>query len=147
MSLFVLLFGLDASGNVVRGPLSHILMIRALQHVKPITSAILSSDHSLNPTPPTPEAPTTITVPVPPPTSESRQAIVASVGKSAEVANNAIRNARQSHHKRLRALQLERKIRPDDLRKANAAMEKTVEKGVAEVKKVADRARKTLESQ
>lgn len=66
--------------------------------------------------------------------------------KSAEVATNAVRNARQIQHKKLREMQLGKKARPDDLKKAGDRMEKVIEAGVAEAKKIADSAKKVLET-
>lgn len=43
-------------------------------------------------------------------------------------------------------MQLAKSARPDDLKKAGVAMEKVVEKGVGEVKRIVDGARKVLES-
>ena len=42
-------------------------------------------------------------------------------------------------------MQLARKARPDDLRKAGDRMEKIVEKGNADVKKMVERSKKALE--
>ena len=47
--------------------------------------------------------------------------------------------------KRLRAMELKKAVRPDDLKKAHKEVEKVVEKGVADVKKTVDAARKTME--
>lgn len=43
-------------------------------------------------------------------------------------------------------MQLSKAARPDDLKKAGSQMEKVVEKGSAELKKVVDNAKKVLES-
>lgn len=47
--------------------------------------------------------------------------------------------------KKLRAMELKRVVRPDDLKKAHKEMEKIVETSVADVKKSVDAARKTME--
>jgi ribosome recycling factor len=47
--------------------------------------------------------------------------------------------------KRLRAMELSKAARPDDIRKAHKEMEKVVEKGNADVKKVVEAARKAME--
>lgn len=47
--------------------------------------------------------------------------------------------------KTLRAMELKKAVRPDDLKKAQKEMEKIVEKGVADIKKVVDAARKNME--
>lgn len=87
-----------------------------------------------------------LNVHLPPPTKESRQVAVQAAGKAAETANTAIRNARQAQQKRLRAMQLGKVARPDDLKKAGERMEKVVERGMGEAKKIGDAARRVLES-
>jgi ribosome recycling factor len=47
--------------------------------------------------------------------------------------------------KRLRAIELKKAARPDDLKKAHKEMEKIVEKGVQDIKKTVDAARKSME--
>lgn len=56
-----------------------------------------------------------------------------------------MRDARGKQQKRLRALELAKSARPDDLKKAKTLMEKVVEKGTGEVKKVVEEKRKALE--
>lgn len=119
-------------------------MFALIQHVKPITSTILSSPHSLNPIP-SPTQPLELHVAVPPPTKESRLLALATASKAGEAAGHAVRQARGGQQKKLRAMGLARVVGPDDLRKAGEKMEKVVEKGSAEVKKVVDGARKVLE--
>lgn len=111
-----------------------------------MSSAILSSPHSLVPQGPSPDAPTTLTVTLPPPTGESRAAAVATANKTAEEALARIRNARQAHQKKLRKMELEKKVRPDDLQRAHKQMEEVVKKGNEEVKRIVDGARRVLES-
>lgn len=87
-----------------------------------------------------------LVVNIPPPTADSRKAAVNEATKASEKASTAVRDARGKQQKKLRAMQLERTARPDDLKKAGAQMEKVVEKGTAEVKRVAEAAKKVLES-
>jgi ribosome recycling factor len=47
--------------------------------------------------------------------------------------------------KRLRAMELKKAARPDDLKKAHKEMEKIVEKGVQDIKNAVDAARKSME--
>ena len=54
--------------------------------------------------------------------------------------------ARQQHHKMLRNLQLERKVRPNDFKKANSVMEKVIEAANKNVKTIRDNAKSALES-
>lgn len=70
---------------------------------------------------------------------------MAAASKAGETANVGVRNARGAMQKRLRAMELKKAARPDDLKKAHKEMEKIVEKGVADVKKSVDAARKTME--
>ncbi|KAK4989163.1 hypothetical protein LTR66_007119 [Elasticomyces elasticus] len=116
-----------------------------IQHVKPTVTAIQSSTLSLTPQPDA-QNPLLLTLTIPPPTADSRRAAVASATKAAETANTSIRNARQTQQKKLRTLQVNKTARPDDLKKAGTMMEKVVEKGVGEVKRIVDSAKKVLES-
>lgn len=119
-----------------------------LQHVKPIISSIVQSPNlSLTPQPdPTGQDPLLLVLNIPPPTAESRQAAVDEAAKAGEKASASIRDARGKQQKKLRALQLSKSARPDDLQKAGAMMEKVVEKGTAELKKVVENAKKVLKS-
>ncbi|KAF2036623.1 ribosome recycling factor [Setomelanomma holmii] len=116
-------------------------------HIKPITSAIAASEHSLTPLAPDASNPLTIQVPLPPPTGESRRAAVESAIKASEKADKAIQVARQEHNKKLRKFELNREVLPDDLQKAKKRMEEVVKKGHVEVKRISDGAKKVLESQ
>lgn len=116
-------------------------------HLKPITSAIAASQHSLTPLPPDASNPLTIQVPLPPPTGESRRAAVDAAIKAAEKADKQIQVARQEHNKRLRKFELNRDVLPDDLQKAKVRMEDVVKKGHTEIKRISDGAKKVLESQ
>ena len=66
--------------------------------------------------------------------------------KAGEKAATSIRDARGKQQKKLRAMQVSKSARPDDLKKAGTQMEKVVEKGGVEVKRIVDGARKVLES-
>ena len=46
----------------------------------------------------------------------------------------------------MRAMSSNKAVRPDDLKKAGGQMEKVAEKGAADVKRIVDAAKKTLES-
>jgi ribosome recycling factor len=123
------------------------ILVGEKEHVKPITSAIQASTLSLTPQPdPTGTNPLLLVVNIPPPTADSRKAAVADAAKVGEKAGMVIKDARAKQQKKLRAMQLGKTARPDELKKAGAAMEKVVEKGGSEVKKVVDAARKVLES-
>jgi ribosome recycling factor len=123
-----------------------ILLIN-LQHIKPITSAIAASPHSLTPLSPESSSPLTIQVPLPPPTGESRRAAVEAAIKASERADKWIQTARQEHNKKLRKYELNRDVLPDDLQKAKKRMEDVVKKGHTEVKRISDGAKRVLESQ
>lgn len=126
----------------------HIKLTRPLlQHVKPVSSAIQASNLSLTPQPdPTGTNPLLLVINIPPPTADSRKAAVAEAAKAGDKAATTIKDARGKQQKKLRTMQLNKTARPDELKKAGTAMEKVVEKGSGEVKKVVDSAKKVLES-
>ncbi|KAF2217992.1 hypothetical protein CERZMDRAFT_92620 [Cercospora zeae-maydis SCOH1-5] len=123
------------------------ILVGEQDHVKPVTSAIQSSSLSLTPQPdPTGQDPLLLVLNIPPPTAESRKAVIDEAVKAGDKASTGVRDARGRQQKKLRALQLKKSVRPDDLKKAGTMMEKIVEKAAAELKKVVDNAKKVLES-
>jgi len=124
---------------------SLMILVGEKDHVKYVMSAIQGSkDLNLQPQV---DAQNTaqLNVPIPPPTKESRDAALAAASKAGENANTGVRNARAAMQKKLRAIELKKAARPDDLKRAHKEMEKITEKGVADVKKAVDTARKTME--
>ena len=114
--------------------------------MKPIISAIQGS-RNLNLQPQQdPHSTLQLNIPIPPPTKESRDQAQAAAGKAGETGYTGIRNARAAMQKRLRAMELNKAVRPDDLRKAHKDMEKVVEKGNGEVKKAVEAAKKGMEN-
>jgi ribosome recycling factor len=113
--------------------------------VKPINTAIVTSPLNLTPHGPTPDAPTTLTIQVPPPTGESRMQAVDAAKKEEEVALGRIRDARSKHQKKLRAMGISKSVRPDDLQKAQKTMEDVAKRGNEDIKKVVEDARRVLE--
>lgn len=91
-----------------------------------------------------PKNPNQLNVPIPPPTKESRDQALADATKAGEAAKTAIQNARGVQQKRLRAMELSKTARPDDLKKAHKDMVKVMERGATGVKKHVDEARKTM---
>lgn len=79
---------------------------------------------------------------LPPPTRESRSAVVDVAAKHVEQAAAAISSARLAHKKKLRRLELSKSVRPDELHKAGEEMKKVVGKGMAEVKQLMEGVRK-----
>ncbi|KAL5115863.1 ribosome-recycling factor [Pleosporales sp. CAS-2024a] len=136
----------DIAQVVPRGRVIHVVCGEDT-HIKPITSAIAASPHSLTPLAPDASNPLTIQVPLPPPTGESRRAAVDAATKASEKADKMIQTARQDHNKRLRKFELNRDVLPDDLQKAKKRMEEVVKKGHTEVKRISDGAKRVLESQ
>jgi ribosome recycling factor len=86
-----------------------------------------------------------LNIAIPPPTKESRDQAMGAATKAGETAYVGVRNARGAMQKRLRAMELKRTARPDDLKKAHKDMEKVVEKGNADIKKAVEVARKAME--
>ena len=122
------------------------VLVGEKDHVKPISTSIQSSNLSLTPQPdPTGANPLLLIINIPPPTAESRRAAVNEATKAGEKAATSIRDARGKQQKKLRAMQVNKTARPDDLKKAGERMEKVVEKGSSEVKRIADSAKKVLE--
>ena len=115
------------------------------QHVKPISSSILSSSLSLNPQL-SPSSPLELTIQIPPPTAESRKQTVSQVLKAGTDAAGVIRMARGVHQKKLRAIGLAKTSGPDHLKRAQSKMEKMVEKASSDAKKITEDARKMLET-
>lgn len=111
-----------------------------------MSRTILSSPHSLNPQGPTQDAPTTLTIQLPPATGESRQAALDEAQKLALQGNDAINAERQKHHKFMKRMEKEKKVRPDDFQKAHKMMEDVVKGGNDEVKRITDGAKRVLES-
>ncbi|KAL9093778.1 MAG: hypothetical protein Q9159_000080 [Coniocarpon cinnabarinum] len=114
------------------------------EHMKPISSAILSSELGLAPQSDAQNS-LQLNMNLPPPTTEARQRAVLAAQKLADGANDAVRNARGAHQKVLRAMEKARSARPDDVKKAGDEMEKIVAAGNAEVRRIADTAKKALE--
>lgn len=79
-------------------------------------------------------------------TAESRKETIAAAGKAEQNAIKAVRDARQAQHKKHNSMKTAKTALPDDLKKASSKMEKAVELGLAEVKKIADAAKRALES-
>lgn len=123
------------------------ILVGEKDHLKPISSSIQASSLNLTPQPdPTGANPLLLVVNIPPPTADSRRAAVKEAEKAGEKAGTSVRDARGKQQKKLRSMQLSKSARPDDLKKAGTQMEKVVEKGSAEVKRIVDSAKKVLES-
>ena len=114
-------------------------------YVKPVNTAIVTSNLNLTPHGPTSEQPLTLTIQVPPPTGESRMAAVEAARREEENALGRIKEARGKHQKRLRAFGVSKSVRPDDLQKAQRLMEDAVKRGNEDVKRVVEDARRVLE--
>lgn len=116
-----------------------------LKHVKPIISAIQSAAFlNIQPTQ-DPEEPALLNVLIPPPTKESRDLALKMVHKVGETATTGVRSVRAITQKRLRNIELKKLARPDDLKKAHKEMEIIVEKGIVDIKKCVELARKAIE--
>ncbi|KAJ5166539.1 uncharacterized protein N7482_005320 [Penicillium canariense] len=114
------------------------------EHIKPVTSAIVSSNLSLTPQP-DPHNALQLNIPIPPPTKESRDKNVQAAKQAFEKAASTVRDSRGAMHKRLQDMQKKKLALPDDVRKAHDQMEKATEKGQKDVKELFDTAKKTLE--
>ncbi|PWY72551.1 ribosome recycling factor [Aspergillus sclerotioniger CBS 115572] len=113
-------------------------------HVKPITSSIISSNLSLNPQP-DPHNGLQLNITIPPPTKESRDQTITIAKAAMEKAAGAVRDSRGAVHKRLQDLQKKKIVRPGDVRKAQEQMEKLTEKGQKDLKELFQATRKAME--
>ncbi|PQE29962.1 Ribosome recycling factor protein [Rutstroemia sp. NJR-2017a WRK4] len=135
----------DLAQVLPKGGRSVQLLVGEQDHVKPITSAIQAAPN-LQLTPQTDaHNPLALNIPIPPPTKESRDAAGQAASKAGEQAYVGVRNARAASQKRLRAMELKKLVRPDDLKKAHKEMESVVEKGNKSVKEAVDAAKKAME--
>ncbi|PCG93547.1 Ribosome recycling factor [Penicillium occitanis (nom. inval.)] len=112
--------------------------------IKPVNSAIISSNLSLTPQPDA-HNPLQLNVPIPPPTKESRDQAIKAAKGAMDKAAGAVRSARAAIHKKLQDMQKRKEARPDDIRKAHDQMEKLVEKAQKDVKDTFEAARKGME--
>ncbi|KAI5847293.1 ribosome recycling factor-domain-containing protein [Morchella snyderi] len=109
-------------------------------NVKKVIKALQQADLNVTPIVDA-KTPTQLTMPLPPPTKESRVATVDAAAKAGERANNALRNARQGSHKKIKGL---KGMRADDVRKADKQLEKIMDRVGAEAKKIIDAAKKSI---
>ncbi|PSK60713.1 hypothetical protein B9Z65_863 [Elsinoe australis] len=123
------------------------ILVNDAAHIKPVTTAIQSSNLSLTPQPdPTGQNAQMLIVKIPPPTAESRKATLTEAGKAGETAQGAVRNARGTQQKKFRKMELAKTVRPDDLKKAQSKMEDVVKKAGEELKKIVDGAKRALDA-
>ncbi|GAB1198232.1 hypothetical protein APSETT444_007545 [Aspergillus pseudonomiae] len=126
------------------GDLAQVVPKGGRMHIKPITSAVVSSDLSLTPQPDMHNS-LQLNIPIPPPTKESRDQTVSVAKAAMERATAAVRDSRSSVHKRLQDMQKKKIARPDDVRKAQEQMEKATENGQREVRDLFEAAKKAME--
>ncbi|KAA8642182.1 hypothetical protein EYZ11_007396 [Aspergillus tanneri] len=134
----------DLAQVVPKGGRMVTVLVPEVDYLKPITSAILSSNLSLTPQPDAHNA-LQLNVPIPPPTKESREKTVVFAKMAMEKAITAVRDSRSSVHRRLQDMQKRKTARPDDIRKVQEQMEKLTEKGQKEVKELFEVAKKSME--
>ncbi|KAL9126220.1 MAG: hypothetical protein Q9217_004700 [Psora testacea] len=134
----------DLASVVARGR-NVVVMVGEKDHLKPVTSALQSTE-GLSPQPAPPGGdPLHIIIPIPPTTRESRQQASKSAHEKGEAALFSLREARGAQKKKLRAMELAKKVGPDDLKRAEREMEKVNERATGAVKKVVEDARRRLE--
>lgn len=102
------------------------------QMVQPIEKAIMKSDLGLNPA----TAGTTIRIPMPPLTEETRRDLVKVVRHDGEAAKVAIRNIRRDANSDFKSLLKEKDISEDEERDAEGEVQQLTDKYVSEVDKV-----------
>ncbi|KAI1917148.1 ribosome-recycling factor [Ophidiomyces ophidiicola] len=121
------------------------IIVGAEDYTKPITSALQAAPSlSLNPQPDSRNK-LQLNLPIPPPTRESRDEALKAAKLDFEKAGKAVKDARASIQKKLKAMGSNKTIRPDDLHKALEQMEKMTERGQKEVKNAFENARQAFE--
>ncbi|KAJ5441333.1 Heat shock protein 70 family [Penicillium cf. griseofulvum] len=134
----------DLAQVVPKGGRMVTLLAAEEDHLKPLTSAIVSSNLSLTPQPDSHNA-LQLNIPIPPPTKESRDKNIQAAKQAFEKAAGLVRDSRGAMHKRLQDMQKKKLARPDDVRKAHDQMEKVTDQGQKEAKDAFEAAKKTLE--
>ncbi|POS83871.1 hypothetical protein EPUL_003443, partial [Erysiphe pulchra] len=135
----------DLAQIIPKGGRSLTIHVGDKTHVRSIISAIQSAAFlNLQPIQ-DPQEPTHLNVPIPTPTKESRDLALSTARKVGETAITGVRSTRAITQKKLRNIELKKLARPDDLKKAHKEMEKIVEKGINDIKKTIDVARKAIE--
>ncbi|QSZ29699.1 hypothetical protein DSL72_004216 [Monilinia vaccinii-corymbosi] len=135
----------DLAQVLPKGGRSIVLMVGEKDHIKSIISTIQSAPNLQLQPQPDPHNPLALNIPIPPPTKESRDLALQAASKAGEQASVGLRNARGAMQKKLRTMEIKKLVRPDDSKKAHKEMEKVVEKGNGEVKKLVEAARKGME--
>ncbi|CCU76939.1 CELP0024 Effector like protein [Blumeria hordei DH14] len=134
----------DLAQIVPKSGRSLIIMVGEKAHIKPIMSAIQTSQNlNLQPQIDAQE-PLHLNVPIPPSTKDSRDLAMDAMSKAGDLAAAGIRKERGVMQKSLRNIELKKLARPDDIKKAQKEMEKIVEKGGLDVKAMVNAARNAL---
>jgi len=108
--------------------------------VGPVEKAIMKSDLGLNPS----SAGTAIRVPLPPLTEERRKDMIRIVRQEGENSKVAVRNIRRDANSDLKALQKDKEITEDELRKAEENMQKLTDRSIIDIDKLLETKEKDL---
>ncbi|KAI5291827.1 hypothetical protein KEM54_006072 [Ascosphaera aggregata] len=134
----------DIAQVIPKGGRNVVILLGDEAHAKLVSSAISSSNLSLN-AQPDPHNPLQLNIPIPPPTRESRDATVKEARGHMEKAVQAIKNARQDVNKKLKDMGQKKVLQPDALHAALKDMEKIVQAGQKSVKDAWDAAQRALQ--
>lgn len=136
----------DLATVIRKGGRTISVIVAEEENLRAVTNTIGTSQHSLNPIP-DPESALTLNVDIPPPTTESRNAVKHAAKELMETANHAIRQVRGDYQKKLRKLELDKKTRvpKDEMVRAHKEMEKKNEAAVKEVKRIYEERIKALD--
>ncbi|KAI4241745.1 MAG: hypothetical protein L6R40_004422 [Gallowayella cf. fulva] len=122
-----------------------------VRYMKPLGSTLVALNLSPLPSPPPSSSSSTsshqsleIHIPIPPTTAESRRSAITAVSTRGETALFELREARGAQKKRLRRMEMARKVGPDLLRKAEKELERVNKGGVGKVEKIVEERRKAL---
>ncbi|CCX16318.1 ribosome recycling factor-domain-containing protein [Pyronema domesticum] len=130
-------------GHVVTKGRALAVTVYEAENVKKVVSAIQNADLNLQPVVDV-KNPLLINVPLPPPTRESRDALIKKAKAVGNKALDELKAARLVSHKKISATK--NAVRPDDFKKADKKLEEIVKKRKAELEGVIATALKSMEN-
>jgi ribosome recycling factor len=121
------------------------LVVGEPAHAAAVLAAVQGAGLNLSPQR-VPHEPGRLTALVPGPTAEARRAAVAECKKAGEEARAGVQKARGEMRKRIQEWVKKKVVRPDDGKKGEKAMEEVTKAKLAEVERVVEASKKSLEA-
>ncbi|RDW73185.1 hypothetical protein BP6252_07092 [Coleophoma cylindrospora] len=134
----------DLAQVIPKGGRSLTVLVGDKEHVKPVMAAIQATkDLNLQPQPDA-HNPVQLNIPIPPPTKESRNAVVQQAKEHGADAQRVLAKFRGDVNKAIRAHEVAKTTRPDDLVKAKKRMDTINTNASKQIKAIEDEAVKAL---